>query len=58
MLSIKGKILNVFHMSVLNQDTTRKEQVDKALLEPEMNLEFETDSNKGYEVDAIIDSVV
>ncbi len=36
----------------------RKEQVDKALPEPEKDLEFEVGGNKEYEVEAIIDSIV
>ena len=32
--------------------------MDKALPEPEKNLEFETRDNKEYEVEAIIDSAV
>ncbi len=36
----------------------RKEQVDKALSEPEKDVEFKARSNKEYEVKAIIDSTV
>ena len=43
-------------MLLLEQDTTRKRQVDKALLEPKK--EFEAGDNKEYEVKAIIDSAV
>ncbi len=43
-------------MSLLEQDTTRKGRVDKALPEPEK--EFEAGNNKEYEVEAIIDSAV
>ncbi len=43
-------------MSLLEQDTTRKGRVDKALPEPEK--EFEAGDNKEYEVEAIIDSAV
>ncbi len=43
-------------MSLLEQDTTRKRRVDKALPEPEK--EFEAGDNKEYEVEAIIDSAV
>ncbi len=35
-----------------------KKQVDKALQEPEKDLEFETKGNKEYEVKAIINSVI
>ncbi len=45
-------------MSLLEQDITRKEQVDKPLLEPKKDLEFEAESNKEYEVEAIINSAV
>ncbi len=46
-------------MSLLEQDTTKKGRVDnKALPEPEKELEFEARSNKKYEVEAIIDSAV
>ncbi len=45
-------------MSLLKQDTTRKKQVDKALLELEKDVEFEARGNKEYEVKAIINSVV
>ena len=58
-LPTKWKIYNVFHMSLLEQDTTRRGQVDnQALPEPEKELEFEVGDNKEYEVEAIIDSVV
>ncbi len=45
-------------MSLLEQDTTRKERVDKALPEPEKDLEFEAGGNKEYKVETIIDSAV
>ncbi len=45
-------------MSLLEQDTTKKGRVDKALLEPEKEFEFEVGDNKEYEVEAIIDSAV
>ncbi len=58
-LPTKWKIHDVFHVSLLEQDTTRKRQVDnKALPEPEKELEFEAGGNKEYEVEAIIDSAV
>ncbi len=57
-LSTKWKIHNVFHMALLEQDTTRKRQVDKALPEPEKDVEFEAESNKEYKIEAIIDSAV
>ncbi len=58
-LPTKWKIHDVFHMSLLEQDTTRKERVDnKALPEPEKELEFEAGGNKEYEIEAIINSAV
>ena len=45
-------------MSLLEQNITKKEQIDKTLPESEKELEFEAKSNKKYEVEAIIDSVV
>ncbi len=58
-LPTKWKIHNVFYVSLLEQDTTKNEQVDnKALLEPEKELEFEAGGDKEYEVKAIIDSIV
>ncbi len=46
-------------MSLLEQDITKKGQIDnKALSEPEKELEFETGGNKEYEDKAIIDSAV
>ncbi len=45
-------------MSLLEQDTTRKGRVDKALLEPKKELEFEAGGNKKYKVKAIIDSAM
>ncbi len=43
---------------MLEQDTTRSRRVDKALPEPEKEVEFEVGDNKEYEVKAIIDSAV
>ncbi len=45
-------------MSLLEQDTTRKGQVDKALPKLEKEFEFEAGGNKEYEVEAIINSAV
>ncbi len=45
-------------MSLLEQDTTRKGRVDKALPEPEKEFEFKARDNKEYEVETIIDSAV
>ncbi len=55
-LHIRWRIDIVFHMSLLEQDTTRKDQVNNALLEPEK--EFKVKDDKEYEVEAIINSVV
>ncbi len=43
---------------MLEQDTTIKNWVDKALPEPEKDVKFEFGGNKMYEVEAIIDSAV
>ena len=48
----KWKIHNVFHVSLLEQDTTRKERIEKV---PELNV---GDDNKEYKVEAIQDSAV
>ena len=45
-------------MSLLEQDTIRKRQVDKALSEPEKDLKFKAGGNKKYKIKAIIDSRV
>ncbi len=46
-------------MLLLEKDTTRKGRVDnKALLEPEKELEFKAGGDKEYEIEAIIDSAV
>ena len=45
-------------MSLLEQDTTRKRQVDKALPELEKELEFKTGGNKEYKIKIIINNVV
>ncbi len=45
-------------MSLLEQDTTKKGRVDKALPEPEKEVEFEVGDNKEYEFEAIIDSAM
>ena len=57
-LSTKWKIHNIFYVSLLKQDTTRKGQVDKALSESKKELEFEAEGKKNYEVKAIIDSMI
>ncbi len=48
----------MFHVSLLEQNTMRKEQVDKALPEPEKELKFEARGNKEYKLEAIINSTV
>ena len=55
-LSTKWKIHDVFHMSLLEQDTIKKERINELFLKPEP--EFNTGNNKEYEVEAIIDSAV
>ena len=45
-------------MSLLEQDITRKKRVEKTLLEPKKDLEFETKGNKEYKVKTIINSAV
>ncbi len=57
-LPIKWKIYDVFYMSLLKQNTTRKKRVNKALTELEKDLEFEAGGSKKYKVKAIIDSMV
>ncbi len=57
-LPTKWKIYDVFHVSLLEQDTTRRGRVDKILPEPEKDLEFEVGGDKEYEVKAIINSKV
>ena len=43
----KWRIHNVFYVSLLEQDTTKKERVN------DIQLEFEAGDNKKYEVDGI-----
>ena len=57
-LPIKWKIYNVFYVSLLKQDTTKKRQINKTLSEPKKELKFKTQGNKEYEIKAIIDSAV
>ncbi len=57
-LPTKWKIHNVFHISLLEQDTIRKRWVDKTLPKLEKDLEFQARGNKEYEIKAIIDSPV
>ena len=52
-------IYNVFHVSLLEQVTTRKRQVnEKTILEPKRKLEFEARDNKKYNVKTIIDNAI
>ena len=50
----KWRIHNVFHVSLLEQDTTRKERVDENMTK----LEFNVGDSKEYKVEAIRDSAV
>ena len=45
-------------MSLLEQETIRKNRVDKALPEPKKDLMFQTGDNKEYEVKPIINSTI
>ncbi len=45
-------------MSLLEQDTMKKWQVDNTLPELKKDLEFEAEDSKKYEVKAIINSIV
>ena len=53
-LSKKWRIHNVFHMSLLEKDTTRKERVDENVTE----LEFNAGDSEEYKVEAIRNSAV
>ena len=55
-LFTKWKIYDVFYVSLLEQDITRRGQINKLFPEPEP--EFDVGNNKEYEVEAIIDSAV
>ena len=48
------RIHDVFHVSLLEQNTIRKERVDKKVME----LEFEAGDSKKYKVEAIWDSAI
>ena len=50
----KWRIHNVFHVSLLEQNTTKKGRVN----DMQLNFEFEAGNNKEYEVDGIRDSAV
>ena len=45
----KWRIHNVFHISLLEKDTTKKGQVN----DTQLNFEFEVGNNKEYEVEGI-----
>ena len=55
-LSKKWKIHNIFHVSLLKQDTTRKGRVDKKVRQ--MEFDIGDDESGKYKVDAIWDSAV
>ena len=55
-LPTKWKIHDVFYISLLEQDTTRKGRINELFPEPEA--EFNAGDNKEYEFEAIIDSAV
>ena len=50
----KWRIHNIFHVSLLEQDTTKKEQVDEKVTE----LDFKAGDSEEYEIEAIWDSAV
>ena len=51
----RWRIHDVFHVSLLEQDTTRKGRVDEKISE---QLEFEAGNDGEYEVEGILDSAV
>lgn len=52
-------IYNVFYVSLLEQNITKKGQVNKkTLLKLQRELEFEAGDNQEYEVKAIMDNTV
>ena len=53
-LSAKCKIHNVFHMSLLEQNITRKGRINE--LFSELEPKFNASNNKKYKIDAIKDS--
>ena len=55
-LLTKWRIYDIFHVSLLEQKTTRKGQMNELFLEPEPK--FNAGDNKEYKVEAIIDSVI
>ena len=50
----KWKIYDVFYISLLEQDTTKKKRVN----DTQLDFEFEAGNNKKYEVDDIWNSAV
>ena len=50
----KWRIHDIFQVSLLEQDTTKKGQVN----DTQLNFEFEAGNNKEYEIDGIWDSAV
>ena len=55
-LPIKWKIYDIFHVSLLEDNTTRKEWMNK--LFSKLESEFDIGNNKEYKVEAMIDSAV
>ena len=55
-LPTKWKIHDVFYVSLLEQDTTKKGRMNELFPEPEP--EFDVGNNKKYEIEAIKDSAV
>ncbi len=55
---IKWKIQDVFHVSLLKQNTIIKRQVNQNDTIPELKKEFKTKDDKKYEVKAIINSIM
>ena len=55
-LSTKWKIHSVFHVLLLEQDTTRKGWMKKLFSKPESK--FDASNNKKYKLEAIKNSVV
>ena len=50
----KWRIHNIFHVSLLEQNTTKKKQVN----DTQLDFEFDAGNKKEYEVDDIWDSTV
>lgn len=55
-LSTRWKIYNVFYISLLKHDTTKKRQIDDKFAN--LELELDTGDNKEYKVESIKDSAV